>query len=104
MVQEKDAAKKRVAQREALAERRSRELEENTIKFSWHVVEHTPGYTEWGYYGDDVPAKNVRVSPDFDNEADAQAWMGRHEPDNGKSLHIQRMRLLRRTYTDWVSY
>lgn len=104
MVQEVDAAKKRVQARADAERRRKAELEERTIRFSWHVVEHTPGYNTGGYYDTDVPAKNVKVSPDFDSEEEAVAWMERHVPDKGKSLHVKRMRLLRRVYQEWVGF
>lgn len=104
MVQEKDAAKKRIAQRQEFARQRAEELKRNTIKFRWVVIEHTPGYNTGGYYDTDVPAKNRIVSPYFDTLQGAQEWMDRHEPDKGKSLNIVRHRLLRREWTEWVSY
>lgn len=104
MVQIKDAAKKRVQQREDFLAKTKRELEQNTIRFAWVVMEHTPGYNTGGYYDTDVPAKNVMVSAHFDTEEEAQAWMDAHEADKGKSLHIQRRRLVRRVYEDWVWY
>lgn len=82
----------------------SKKLEVNTIRFSWHVVEHTPGYNTGGYYDQDIKARNVKVSPDFDTEAEAQAWLDEHEPDEGNSLVIKRMRLVRRVITEWVAY
>lgn len=104
MVQEKDAAKKRVAQREEFARQRRAELERNTIKFRWAVNEHKPGHNTGGYYDTDVPAENRIVSPFFESEHQAQEWMDRHEPDKGKSLNIVRHRLVRREWTEWVTY
>ena len=104
MVQEKDAAKKRVEARRAFAEARRADLERRTIKFRWAVNEHTPGYNTGGYYDTDVKAVDRIVSPYFDTEAEAEEWMGRHEPDKGNTLSVVRQRLLKREWTEWVSY
>ncbi len=104
MVQEKDAARKRVERREAMRRDDEQRLKNNTIKFEWCVIEHTPGYNTGGYYDTDVPAKNVVVSPYFGTEKEATMWMNAHEPDKGNSLHVKRRRLLKRTWTEWVWY
>lgn len=104
MVQEKDAALKRKESMRAMLDRHAKELEKNTLAFKWAVIEHTPGYNTGGYYDTDVPAKNVVVSDYFKTEAEAQTWMDAHEPDKGNKLFIQRYRLLRRVYEEWVSY
>lgn len=104
MVQEKDAVKNRMQSVRELEKKCVQELEQNTIKFSWHVGEHTPGYNTGGYYDTDISEKNVKVSPVFDTEEEARDWMNAHEPDEGKTLYIKRMRLVRRTHLDWVNY
>jgi hypothetical protein len=104
MVQEKDAAKKRVAARKAFAEKTKRELEEKTIGFRWYVVEHTPAQSGFGYYDEGYPARNVVVSDYFETEKEAQEWFDNHEPDFGKSLHIKRDRKVREVTYRWVSY
>lgn len=104
MVQEIDAAKKREAHRKEFRDSLLRELEEKTVKFKWQVVEHTPGYNTGGYYDQDVPEKNVVVSPSFDTEAEAVAWANGHVADAGKSLKIDRIRLIRETCERWVNY
>lgn len=102
MVQEKDAALKRVQARKDYAERSRRDLEERTVRFRWLVVEKTPRQSGFGYYDTDTPEKNVIVSPEFDNEAAAVAWMDAHEPDPGKTLYIKRQRLLKTITYNWI--
>lgn len=68
------------------------------------MIEHTPGYNTGGYYDQDIPAKNRVVSPSFDSEGEAKAWMDEHEPDKGNTLIIKRKRLIRREWTEWVWY
>jgi hypothetical protein len=104
MVQEKDAAIKRVQVRRDFLRGEREKLDANTIKFRWYVVEHTPGYNTGGYYDQDIPAKSVKVSDYFDTEDQAQSWMDRHEPDKGKELIVKRHRLLKRSFTEWVVY
>src|SRR5689334_11272160 len=104
MVQVKDAEKKREEARKSFRQKTFDDLERRTIKFRWAVNEHTPGYNTGGYYDNDVPAKNTIVSPYFDTEEEAQDWMDEHEPDKGKSLNVVRHRLVKREYTEWVSY
>ena len=102
MVKEKDAELKRAEARKEQLEKIRKNLEENTIRIKWQVIEHTPGYNTGGYYDQDIPAKNVVVADNFESEESAQAWMDRHEPDKGKSLHIKKRRLVRRYYDSWV--
>lgn len=104
MVQEKDAAKKRVEARKAFAEKTARELEEKTIEFRWYVIEHTPFQEGFGYDDQGFPAKNIKVSDYFTAREGAQDWMDKHEPDYGKSLHVKRERLVREVTFRWVSY
>lgn len=104
MVQEIDAALKREAHRKEFLAQLQRELEEKTVMFRWRVIEHTPGYNTGGYYDQDVPEKNVVVSPTFDTEAEAYAWANGHVADAGKSLKIDRIRLIRETRERWVNY
>lgn len=104
MVQEKDAAKKRVAARELSAQHRRDELERNTIRFRWAVNEHTPEYDFGDGWSRPIPAKNKIVSPYFETEVEAKAWMDGHEPDKGSTLGVVRHRLLRREWTEWVGY
>ena len=104
MVQEKDAAKKRVERRKNFRRKILDDLERRTIKFRWAVNEHTPGRSGFGYYDTDTPAKNNIVSPFFDSKEGAEEWMEDHEPDPGKSLNIVRHRLVKREYTEWVTY
>lgn len=102
MVQEKDAAKKRQTARQNVLARIRDNIENNTIKIKWQVIEHTPGYNTGGYYDQDIPAKNIVVADDFESEEDAKTWMDRHEPDPGKVLFIRKRRLVRRSYTTWI--
>lgn len=104
MVQEKDAAKKRQQNRQDFLKRQSEDLDRRTIRFRWAVNEHTPGYNTGGYYDTDVKPVNRIVSPYFDSEVEAVEWMDRHEPDKGNSLNVVRHRLVRREWTEWVSY
>ena len=101
MVQEKDAAKKRMQSIWDHAESIKKQYDDNTLETKWFVIEHTPGYNTGGYYDTDVPPKNSVVSDGFDSPEEAQEWLDRHEPDQGKSLHIWRKRLIRHIYTEW---
>lgn len=104
MVQEKDAAKKRVAERNDYLERLRKETEKNTIKFRWGIIEHTPEYDYGDGWSRPIPEKNKIVSPWFNTKEEAQAWMNRHEPDKGSTLKVLRQRLLRREWTEWVNF
>lgn len=104
MVQEKDAAARRVAERKAFLERQKADLDAHTIRFRWCVVEHTPAYNTGGYYDQDIKAKNVVVSEYFDTEEQAIAWRDRHEPDEGNTLFVKRERLVQRSYQEWVGF
>lgn len=85
--------------------RRDRErVEKNTIRFRWVVIEHTPEYDYGDGWSHPRPEKNVIVSPYFNTEPEAQAWLDAHEPDKGNSLRIKRHRLLKREWTEWVDY
>ena|SRR6476661_2743175 len=101
MVQEKNK-KTRGQELNEFLEREHQKMVKNTIRIKWQVIEHTPGYNTGGYYDQDIPAKNVVVKDECKTEAEARAWMDRHEPDKGKSLHIQMRRLVRRYYDSWV--
>jgi len=70
----------------------------------FYVIEHRPAYNTGGYYDQDIPAENRKVSPYFDTEAEAQAWMDKHEPDKGKSLHIWKDQLFERKLREWRSH
>lgn len=102
MVQEKDAAKKRVAARQKFLDDHAAEMEKNTVRIKWQVIEHTPGYNTGGYYDTDVPAKHVVVADDFETEKAAQDWMDAHEPDEGNRLYILKRRLIRRESFSWI--
>lgn len=104
MVQEKDAAKKRVQSLNDFLRGEREEVDRNTIRFRWAVNEHTPEYDYGDGWSHPIPAENRIVSPFFDTEEAAVEWMDRHEPDKGKSLNVVRHRLLRRTWTEWVKY
>lgn len=104
MVQEKEAARLRIQRRNDFLKKKREETERNTIRFRWGVNEHTPGYNTGGYYDQDIPAENHIVSPWFETKEEAVVWMERHEPDKGKTLNVVRHRLLRRTWTEWVTY
>lgn len=81
------------------------DIESNTIRFRWLVSEVTPAHRESDEYDDYwIPAKSKTVSPYFDTEEEAQAWMDQHEPDKGKHLAVHRQRLIKREYTKWVTY
>lgn len=104
MVKERDEAQKRTQKAKARYDAEVRKLEEETVRFSWHVVEYTPGDHAGGYYDRYIQPKRVQVSPDFNTEDDAKRWMEAHEPDEGNSLYIQRMRLRKYTVLRWVDY
>lgn len=105
MVQEKDAAKKREAERAEFARKSAEDLKRRTIKFKWTVMEQTPSWVDSGYYGEVYHEAVTRtVSPEFDTKEEAQEWMDRHEPDKGNILFVQRWRLVKREWTEWVSY
>ena len=104
MVQQKDAAKKQQQRKADFLREQAERLQKSTIRFRWAVNEHNPGYNTVGYYDTDVPAKNRIVSPFFDSEEEAVEWMDRHEPDEGNSLNVVRHRLVKREWTEWVSY
>lgn len=67
----------------------------------WYVIEHTPAYNTGGYYDQDVPAKNVKVSPYFNDENAAKTWMDEHEPDKGKVLIVWKDQLFERKVREW---
>lgn len=104
MVQEKNAAERAMQSHREHIQRTLQKIEDDTVRFAWVVIEHKPAYNTGGYYDQDIPAESVTVSPVFDTEEEAQAWMDRHEPDEGKTLHVKRKRLLRREWTEWVWY
>jgi hypothetical protein len=64
MVQEKDAAQKRVAQRKEFERQRQEAYQKSIIKTVYVVMETRPGYNTGGYYDTDVPAESHAVSPD----------------------------------------
>jgi len=70
----------------------------------WYVVEITPAYNTGGYYDQDIPEKREIVSSYFDNPKDADEWLTRHEPDDGKTLKIIRDNKRRFTHERWVTY
>jgi hypothetical protein len=103
MVQEKDAAKKRQAARDAHALKVLADLEKNTVAFRWSVIETKPAYRDSDEYDDYwVPAKSVVVSPYFETEKEAKDWLALHEPDPGKTLSVKRERKIRRVTYTWL--
>lgn len=104
MVQEKNAATKRV---EAL-QRERREAQErfqkSIVKTVYGVLEVTPAYNTGGYYDQDIPEKRVLVSPDFATKAEAEEWMDQHEADKGNHLLIAVNHLRERTFRDWTGW
>lgn len=67
------------------------------LKERYYVIEHRPAYNTGGYYDQDVPAENTRVSPFFDTLKEAQTWMDAHEADKGKTLLLRKQKLQERT-------
>lgn len=80
---------------------RIREYYGPVLKERFYVIEHTPAYNTGGYYDQNIPAKNRMVSPYFDTEDEAKAWMDEHEPDKGKFLHIWKDQLFERKIREW---
>jgi hypothetical protein len=68
----------------------------------WFVIEHTParryhdGYDyTWGR------ESNIKVSPYFDTEEEAIAWMNEHEPDEGSTLRVKLQNLREYKHKRW---
>lgn len=74
-----------------------KEMEDNTVRFFWEVIEHTPACEPWTQYDLGTPEKNVTVSPQFDSSEDALEWLLRHRPDPGNSLYVQKYRVVKQT-------
>jgi hypothetical protein len=87
---------------ESLNERGRRLDRDNPIIATrYYVVEVTPGYTEWGYDGRDIPEKRVIVSPYFSDKQDALDWFSEHEPEEGNRLEIVRQYKRRTVIERW---
>lgn len=101
MVQERDAAIKRVEARKASLKKIHDEFERSILQTIYVVMELTPGYEGWGM-DRDTPDKSLQVSPGFKTKAAAEKWMDAHEPDPGKRLWIGKKHLRKIEYTEWT--
>lgn len=105
MVQEsRDASKKRIAERQEFARREKERMDAEIVDTRYYVGEHTPEVPYDGGWDRGTPAKNVMVSPYFQDRADAQAWMDDHEPDKGNSLYIGKQNKRRKVTIGWYNY
>ena len=72
------------------------------LKTRWFVVEHTPERRfHDGYDYTWSRASSVIVSPYYDTEEEAVAWMDKHEPDEGKKLIVRKQNLREFRYKRW---
>lgn len=72
------------------------------VEERWVVVEQTPSWDDEGYWGSVYhPAENHEVSPYFDTEEKAKAWMDMHVADKGKRLFVQHQSKRQITYYAW---
>lgn len=104
MVQEKDAAKKRVAERAEFVRRETERLNAEIVDTRWYVYEHTPEVPYDGGWDRGTPAKNRRVSSHFRTREGAEEWMSRHEPDKGNFLRIGKQNKRRKVTIGWYDY
>lgn len=104
MVQEKDAAKKRMQRRQEWAAAEKARSDAEIVGTRWYVYEHTPEVPYDGGWDRGTPAKNVTVSGYFDTREDAQEWMDRHEPDKGNTLVIGKQNKRRKITIGWYNY
>jgi len=72
------------------------------VETRYYVVEVTPAYTEMGYDGRNIPEEIRIVSPFFEEHQDALDWFCEHEPDEGKTLRIDKQHKRRITTEKWV--
>lgn len=101
MVREKES-KRSLA--DALREQLTRYNEQNPIvETKYVVVEITPSRFIHSEYDDgDWTTQGIDiVSPMFDSPETAEEWMGRHMPDDGKTLKVNKYVKRKHTYYDW---
>ena len=101
MVQEKDAAKKRVADMHKFLEEEAERYRKSVIKKAYAVVETLPEVPYDGGWDRGTPEENRVVSPWFDTRDEAVEWMDRHEADKGKYLRIGRKDFRQISYKEW---
>ena len=78
------------------------ERESPVLATRWYVIEHTPARREHdGYDHIWTRDSNVVVSPYFENEEEAVAWMEAHVADEGKELKIKHQNLREFRYRQW---
>ena len=83
--------------------RRAKESLGTVVDERFYVVEVTPAWYDWGFYGGWVDEKPRKVSPNYQTRERAQEFIDGHLPDKKDNFFvIKQEKLYERTVRTWI--